>query len=118
MLPHAPPLPVNLPWCVFLLGSSIGLLNCSTDLESVPLSIDLENVVEFKGDSEGLQSFGVDTAENKTDNMIRRKDTRGQFTNLTLIYVRRRINGRRYGDRIHVEPGVGLTLFHCYGWCT
>lgn len=44
--------------CLFLLGSdSIGLDNCSTDLDSEELSIDLENA--FNGDSVGLQSLGV-----------------------------------------------------------
>ena len=89
MLPQAPPLPVNRLWWVFRLGSSRGLLNCSTDLrikykdkfyifnktrknkisfgylESTLLSIDRENVVALRGDNDGLQSLGVDTAGKK-----------------------------------------------------
>lgn len=51
--------------CLFLLGSdSNGLDSCSTDRDNEELSMDLENA--FRGDSVGLQSFGVVAAKNRS----------------------------------------------------
>lgn len=50
--------------CLLLLGSdSSGLDSCSTDRDSDELSMDLEKA--FRGDSVGLQSFGVVAAGSK-----------------------------------------------------
>jgi len=52
--------------CLCLLGSdSSGLDSCSTDRDSDELSMDLEKA--FRGDSVGLQSFGVVAAESRRD---------------------------------------------------
>lgn len=71
MLPQVPPRPERLPSvpvfdliCKRLVtvggpSASTGDPKCSTDLESAPTSMDLENEPEFNGDSVGLRSFGV-----------------------------------------------------------